>query len=165
MFREESLFVYNCKTMFSFCLLLYFKKIVKKLSKGNFGVNTSWAAMKEHEKSKRTSINDLHVPTGSSDITVQSHEFGHITSPQGCRHFLDFIKVSFSLMYQSIPGLTIPRARPQKIFLNGRIPHPSGTKKVQNSCPSGKKIKLKPHPRGKCFQIFRENNKKLGQNL
>ena len=55
MFREESLFVYNCKTMFSFCLLFYFKKNVKKLSEGNFGVNTSWAAMKEHEKSKRTS--------------------------------------------------------------------------------------------------------------
>ena len=35
-------------------------------------------------------------------------------------------------MYQSVPSLTISRENPLGIFLKGRIPQPSGTKKVQN---------------------------------
>ena len=33
--------------------------------KGNSGVNTSWAQIKEHGISKRMSITDFDVPTGS----------------------------------------------------------------------------------------------------
>ena len=62
--------------------------------KGNSGVSTSWVLMKEYKtvikNPKEQAITDLHVPNGSCDIAVQSHEFGHISSPQGCRHFLDF---------------------------------------------------------------------------
>ena len=46
--------------------------------------------MKEHENPKERAITDLHVPTGSWDIEAQSQEFGHTSSPQGSRHFLDF---------------------------------------------------------------------------
>ena len=49
--------------------------------------------------------------------------------------------------YQSVPSLTIPRG----IFLKGRIPHPSGIKKVRNPDPWDREIVLKPHARGNYF--------------
>ena len=43
-----------------------------------------------------------------------------------------------SFMYESIPSLTIPsRAKPPGNFLDGRIPHPPGKKRVQNPDPPG----------------------------
>ena len=50
-----------------------------------------------------------------------------------------------SIMYQSIPSLTIP---PPGNFFDGRIPHSLGKRKVQNPYPQAFKNELKPHLRG-----------------
>ena len=52
------------------------------------------------------------------------------------------------------------KANPQGMFLKGRIPHSTGTKEVQNSDPWGRKIVLKPHPRGNYFQNFSKKTTK-----
>ena len=50
-------------------------------------------------------------------------------------------------MYQPIPSLIIPLANTWRIL-----------KKVRNPEPWGRKIVLKPHPRGNYFQISSKNN-------
>ena len=75
---------------------------------------------------------------------------------------------SIFVMYQSILSLTIlpPPGQALGNFLNVQIPHPFGTKKVQNLCPWGKKIMIKLQPWGKYFHKFKDwNNKKLRQKL
>ena len=68
-------------------------------------------------------------------------------------------------MYQSIPSRTIPPGKPPGNFLKGRIPHPPGTKKVRNHPdPWGRKIVLKPHPRGNYFQKSSKKHKTLDIN-
>ena len=63
------------------------------------------------------------------------------------------------IIYQSIPYMTTPGQTSGK-FLKGRIPHPPGTKKVQNADPCGRKIMLKPHPWGNCFKKIQQKNTK-----
>ena len=59
-------------------------------------------------------------------------------------------------MYQSIPSLTIrpdpPPDKPRGLFLKEGMPHPPGTKKVQNPHPWNRKIVLKPYLRGNYFK-------------
>ena len=59
------------------------------------------------------------------------------------------------LMCQSIPNLTIPPG----IFLKERINHSPGKKKVRKLDPWGRKIVLKPHPRGNYFKKFSKKTK------
>ena len=64
-----------------------------------------------------------------------------------------------TVMYQSIPSLTIPPPHPGKDpenFWKGQIPHPPhppGTKKVRNPHPWGRKIVLKPTPLAIIFKV------------
>ena len=55
------------------------------------------------------------------------------------------------IMYQSIPSLIILLGKPRGIFWQGEFPTP-GHKESANPDPWGRKIVLKPHPRGNYFQ-------------
>ena len=53
---------------------------------------------------------------------------------------------SLTVMYQSIPSLTILPGKTPGIFLNQRNPIPGAQRKVRNPDPRGKKVLLRPHP-------------------
>ena len=66
-------------------------------------------------------------------------------------------------MYQSIPALTIPRAKPPSNFFDGRIPHPWSKKEIQNPHP-WKRANIPPP--GAFFSIihYKKNMKKWDRN-
>ena len=59
-----------------------------------------------------------------------------------------------NVMYQSIPSLAIPRAKPPGNFFGGRIPHPRAKKSSKPPPPRAYKNELKPDPRGYFPQLF-----------
>ena len=67
-------------------------------------------------------------------------------------------------MYQSIPSLTTPQAKPLGNVFERRMPHPPGTKKVQNPDPWGRKIVLKPHPWSNYFQKNTKHETEIVKN-
>ena len=56
-----------------------------------------------------------------------------------------------------------PWGKTPKQFLDGRIPHPPGKKKVQNPDPRAYKNELKPHPRGIFLNYSLEKHEKMRQ--
>ena len=66
-------------------------------------------------------------------------------------------------MYQSIPSLTILPGKPLGNLFERVNPHPSGTKKVRNSEPWGRKIVLKPHPRINYFEISSKKQQNMNE--
>ena len=62
------------------------------------------------------------------------------------------IMVMFSIMYQSIPSLTIPP--PPGNFFDDRIPHRPGKKEFKTPTLRAYKNEVKPHPRGHFPQLF-----------
>ena len=56
-------------------------------------------------------------------------------------------------MYQSIPSLTIPRAKPLGNFFDGQIPTPE-QKEFKAPTPWSYRKELKPHPQGHFPQLL-----------
>ena len=57
-------------------------------------------------------------------------------------------------MYQSIPSLPIPRAKPPGNFLMGEFPTPRAKKEFKTPTPRAYQNQLKPQPRGTFSRLF-----------
>ena len=80
-------------------------------------------------------------------------------------HIFFFYFPNKLFIYQSIPSLTTPRAKPRLNFWQGIFPTLRKHKESANADPWGRKVALEPQPRGNYFKIQQRNRKRWHRNF